>query len=114
MIEMDKNIATVGMRNKLNICKDYIRQICYIKKMTVNGVPAIFGLEKDRINLHEILCNLFDISHLKSKEVLSYLDVKIGLDINSVLNDMNNEEYLETYAQKLYDYLQEHLNELKN
>lgn len=97
------------MKEKLNICEQYIWQICCMADMADGGAPALYGLEQHRIELHERLCDLFGIDHVKSKEVLSYLDDKIGVDLSCLPSD----DYLEIYAQKLCDYLHEHIEEFR-
>ena len=97
------------MEEKLSICEQYIWQICCMVTMADGGAPALYGLEQHRIELHDRLCDLFKIDHNKSKEVLSYLDDKIGLDL-SILPD---DDSLSVYAQNLCEYLDKHLEELQ-
>lgn len=92
------------MENRTNILKlreEYIHQIWCIEDMKDCGMFALYGLEQHRINLHDKLCDMLEIDHIKSKEILSYLDEKIGLDFSKMPSnsDLNN------YSEKLLDLL---------
>lgn len=85
----------------LKLCEEYIHQIWCIESMEDGRMFAVYGLEQHRIKLHDELCHMLKIDHEKSKDILSYLDEKIGLDFSS----MPSESDLRNYAEKLLDLL---------
>lgn len=94
------------MRNGLNaltLCEEYIHQIWCMEELKDGGILSLYGLEQHRIQLHEQLCELLDIDHVKSKEILEYLDEKIGLDFSKTPSDSD----LRNYAEKLLKLLNE-------
>ena len=102
-------IVNEKMKEKLALCEEYIWQLCCMVNMADGGAPALYGLEQHRIELHNRLCDLFGIDHIKSKECLSYLDDKIGVDLSTLPSD----DYLEIYGRHLCNYLHEHIDEFK-
>ncbi len=91
-------------RNRLNVlglCEEYIHQVWCMEDLKDGGAPALYGLEQHRIKLHDEICNLLEIDHEKSKEILSYLDEKIGLNFSK----MPSESDLRNYSEKLFDLL---------
>lgn len=97
---MDRN-------NPLDLCIEYIHQVWCMEDLKQGGMFAVYGMEQHRIELHDTLCNLLEINHEKSKEILSYLDEKIGMDFS----EMPSESDIRNYGQKLLDIL---LSEKKN
>lgn len=87
--------------DELNLCEEYIHQVWCMESMKDGGMLAVYGLEQHRIELHDRLCDLLEIDHIKSKDILSYLDEKIGLD----LSKMPSESDLKNYAEKLLNLL---------
>ena len=72
-----------------------------MENMKDGGVFALYGLEKHRIDLHDYLCDLLKIDHVKSKDILSYLDEKIGFDFFKTPSESD----LKYYADKLLNLL---------
>lgn len=87
--------------NALNVCEEYLHQVWCMKNMKDGGVFALYGLEKHRVDLHDYLCALLKIDHVKSKKILSYLDEKIGFDFSKT----PSENDLKYYADKLLNLL---------
>lgn len=87
--------------NTLKLCEEYIHQIWCIESVKDGGVFAVYGLEQHRIKLHDELCDMLEINHEKSKDILSYLDEKIGLDFSCVPSERD----LRNYAERLLDLL---------
>ena len=85
----------------LKLCEEYIHQIWCIESMKDGGMFAVYGLEQHRIKLHDELCDMLEIDHEKSKDILSYLDEKIGLNFSSMLPKSD----LKNYAETLLDLL---------
>ena len=54
-------------------------------------------------NIEDSLCNLLKIDHAKSKDILSYLDEKIGFDFSKTPSESD----LRNYADKLLSLLME-------
>lgn len=96
------------MMDKLKICKSYIWQLCSIASMQIDGFFAVYGLEQARIELHNRLCDIFNIDREKSKDILSHLE-KLKIDVSQYPND----EDLEIYANRLVDYIENHIEELR-
>jgi hypothetical protein len=80
---------------------EYIHQVWCIEQLKDAGLLGVYGMERHRIELHEQLCKLLAIDHVKSKEILSYLDEKIGVDFFDTPSDSE----LRNYGQKLLDLL---------
>ena len=93
--------------DKLNVCKEYIWQLCNIESLNVDGFFAVYGLEQSRIEIHNKLCDLFKIDREKSKDILSHLE-KIKIDTTTFPSD----EDLEKYANRLVEYIENHIAEL--
>lgn len=91
----------MNRENPLDLCMEYIHQIWCMEQLKDGGIFAIYGMEQHRIDLHDRLCNLLKIDHVKSKEILNYLDKKIGVDFSSEISNSD----LRTYGQKLLDLL---------
>lgn len=87
--------------NILNLCEEYIHQVWCMEDLKDGGMFAVYGLEQHRIKLHDKLCDMLEIDHEKSKDILSYLDEKIGLNFSK----MPSESDLRNYAEKLLDLL---------
>ena len=87
--------------NPLDLCMEYIHQVWCMEQLKDAGIFGVYGAEQHRIELHEQLCKLLAIDHVKSKEILSYLDEKIGIDFFNTPSDSE----LRNYAQKLLDLL---------
>ena len=87
--------------NALSLCEEYIHQVWCMEDLKEGGVPALYGLEQHRIKLHDELCDLLEIDHIKSKDIFSYLDEKIGLDFSNVPSESD----LRNYSEKLLDLL---------
>lgn len=85
----------------LKLCEEYIHQIWCIESMKDCGMFAAYGLEQHRIKLHDELCNTLEIDHVKSKDILSYLDEKIELDFSK----MPSKGDLRDYSEKLLNLL---------
>lgn len=85
----------------LRLCEEYIHQIWCIEGMKDGGMFALYGLEQHRINLHDKLCDMLEIDHIKSKEILSYLDEKIGIDFSKMPSNSD----LKNYSKKLLDLI---------
>jgi len=55
-----------------------------------------------------MICETFNIDRTKSKELLNYLDEKLNFSFNDL-----NDDILEEYTEKLYNYLLLHKDEYK-
>lgn len=93
----------VNRINALTLCEEYIHQVWCMESMKGSGVFGLYGLEQHRIKLHDSLCDLLEIDHIKSKDILSYLDEKVGVDFNKIPSDSD----LRNYAEKLLNVLNE-------
>lgn len=91
----------------LSLCEEYLYQVWCIEDMKNSGAVALYGLEQHRLELHNYLCDALEIDHVKSKDILSYLDEKIGFDYSK----MPSKSDLKTYADKLLNLL---IEEKKN
>ena len=87
----------------LNLCEEYLHQVWCMESMKDGGMLAVYGLEQHRIRLHDALCDLLEIDHIKSKDILSYLDEKIGFDFSRIPSESD----LRNYADKLLNLLLE-------
>lgn len=87
--------------NALALSEEYIHQVWCMENLKDGGMFAVYGLEQHRVKLHDELCNLLEIDREKSKDILSYLDEKIGLDFTK----MPSKSELKNYAEKLLDLL---------
>lgn len=85
----------------LDLCMEYIHQVWCMEQLKDTGFLGVYGMEQHRVELHEQLCSLLDIDHVKSKEILNYLDEKIGVDFSDTPSDSE----LRNYGQKLLDLL---------
>lgn len=83
--------------------EEYIHLICNIASMGDTGVLGLYGLEQHRAALYEKICEELKIDKIKSKDIMLYLDEKIGLDYASCPAD----EELEQYGKALLNLLQE-------
>ena len=95
-------------RNAKELIKEYIYQIYVITQLMDGGVFAIYGLEQHRMNLHDEICKTFNIDRIKSKDLLNYLEEKLNFSFDDF-----NDEILDDYTEKLYNYLLEHKDEYK-
>lgn len=91
----------INRMNVLAVCEEYIHQVWCMENLKDGGMFAVYGLEQHRVKLHDELCDLLEIDHEKSKDILSYLDEKIGLDYSK----MPSGSELRNYAEKLLDLL---------
>lgn len=89
--------------NALNLCEEYLHQVWCIESMKDGGAVALYGLEQHRITLHNYLCDVLEIDHVKSKDILSYLDENIGFDFSKIPSESD----LRNYADKLLSLLME-------
>lgn len=87
--------------NALLLCEEYIHQVWCMNDLIDGGAFAVYGLERHREKLHTELCELLEINREKSKDILSYLDEKIGLD----LSKQPNKYEMEQLSKKLLDLL---------
>lgn len=85
----------------LKLCEEYIHQIWCIENMKEDGIFAVYGLEQHRIELHDELCDLLDIDHEKSKDILSYLDEKIGISFSKIPSKSDLKNYSENLLELL-------------
>ena len=89
--------------NALDLCEEYLHQVWCMESMKDSGAFALYGLEQHRIALHNSLCDLLNIDHVKSKDILSYLDEKIGFEFSKTPSESD----LKNYADKLLSLLME-------
>lgn len=89
-------------KNPMQLCEEYIHQVWCMEDIKDGGMLAVYGLEQHRLELHDMLCDELGIDHEKSKEILSYLDEKIGIDFSK----MPSESDLRYYAEKLLKLLE--------
>lgn len=89
--------------NPLDLCEEYIHQVWCMENMKDSGAFGLYSLEQHRIELHNILCDLLDIDHYASKDILSYMDEKLGIDFSKLPSASD----LRYYAEKLLDLLKE-------
>lgn len=89
---------------KIKLAQKYIHAVYCIEQMREGGFFAIYGLEQQRIDVHEKLCDLLNVDRIKSKEICLNLDKYIGFDIAELEN--NFEYYSEKYAKKLITLLE--------
>ncbi len=87
--------------NAIKLCEEYIHQVWCIEGLKGDGLFAVYGLEQHRIKLHDELCKILEIDHEKSKDILSYLDEKIGLDFSKMPSNSD----LRCYSEKLLTML---------
>lgn len=92
----------------LMVCEEYIHNVWCMEDMKEGGAVALYGLEQHRIELHEKLCDMLGLDHIKSKTILSYLDESIGLDLSKMPSDSD----LRNYAEKLYELLTAKMDEI--
>lgn len=92
-----------------DLCEEYIHQVWCIEDMKELGAAGLYALEMHRIDLHDAICDSLGIDHVKSKEILSYLDEKIGIDFSVVPTD----SMLRDYAEKLINLLEKNKERLK-
>jgi len=109
----DSNYTTdEGMNNVTRepkeLIREYIHTISIMEEMVDGGVFALYGMEQYRIELHDMICETFNIDRTKSKELLNYLDEKLNFSFNDL-----NDDILEEYTEKLYNYLLLHKDEYK-
>ncbi|MGL6200583.1 MAG: hypothetical protein ACRC3H_16765 [Lachnospiraceae bacterium] len=67
-------------RTIMEMLQEYIQLAWNMFDMRDAGVFGLYGLEQHRITLHDAICQALDIDRDKSKDILSCLDTKIGLD----------------------------------
>lgn len=72
-----------------------------METMRESGIFGLYTLEKHRLELHNAICEKMKIDKVKSKEILPYLDEKIGLDFNKELSNSD----IKIYAKKLIKLL---------
>jgi len=86
-------------KEKINAAIDYIDSVYRIESMKLEGIFGLYALEMQRIDKHEELCNLLNISKEDTKNICLNLDKSIGFDIAELEKDY--EFYIEKYAKKL-------------
>lgn len=91
----------MNRNNLLDLCIEYIHQVWCMEDLKDSGVFGIYDMEQHRVELHDMLCELLEISREKSKEILSYLDDKIGMNFHK----MPSEGDLRDYGQRLLNIL---------
>lgn len=84
-------------RSALDLCEEYLHQVWCMEQMRGEGGFALYGLDQHRMNIHERLCELLSIDYDKSKDILLFLDEKLGIDFSRMEPDSN----LKGYAEKL-------------
>ncbi len=83
------------------MCEEYVHLFWCIEDLKDGGIFALYGLEQRRLMLHDDICDMLEIDHEKSKSILSYLDVWIGLN----LQEQPTSEQLKEYGINLADLL---------
>lgn len=86
---------------EIDLCEEYLHQVWCMENMKEGGIFALYGLEQHRITLHESLCDLLEIDHTKSKDILSYLDREIDFNFSK----MPSKSELRDYADRLLNRL---------
>lgn len=95
-------------REPKELIREYIHTISIMEELADGGIFALYGMEQHRIELHDMICETFNIDKTKSKELLNYLDEKLNFSFNDL-----NDDILEEYTEKLYNYLLLHKDEYK-
>ena len=95
-------------RSPKELIKEYIHLAATMVQLSEGGIFALYGLEQHRIELHEKICEVFDIDKTKSKDILNYLEEKLNFSFYDL-----NSDTLDEYTEKLYDYLLLHKDEYK-
>ena len=95
-------------RNAKELIREYIHQIYVITQFMDGGIFSLYGIEQHRMNLHNAICEAFNIDRIKSKDLLNYLEEKLNFSFYDF-----NDEILDDYTEKLYNYLLEHKDEYK-
>ena len=95
-------------RSPKELIKEYIHLAATMVQLNEGGIFALYGLEQHRLELHDKICEVFDIDKVKSKDLLNYMEEKL----NFSFYDLNNDT-LDEYTEKLYNYLLLHKDEYK-
>ena len=95
-------------RNTKGLIKEYIRQIYVMTQLMDEGIFSLDGIEQHRMNLHDAICEAFNIDRIKNKDLLNHLEEKLNFSFYDF-----NDEILDDYTKKLYNYLLEHKDEYK-
>ena len=98
----------IKQREPKELIKEYIHTISVMNELADGGIFALYGIEQHRIDLHCMICEAFGIDRIKSKELLNYLDEKLNFSFNDL-----NDDILDEYTEKLYNYLLLHKDEYK-
>ena len=95
-------------RDTKGLIREYIHQIYVMTQLMDGGILSLYGIEQHRMNLHDAICEAFNIDRIKSKDLLNYLEEKLNFSFDDF-----NDEILDDYTEKLYNYLLEHKDEYK-
>jgi len=92
-----------SFEEKVSVVEAYIDSIYRIENIISQGMSGMYGLEQDRIEKHERLCECMMLDREATKEVCLNLDKYIGFDLIELESDYDF--YLEKYAQRLIQQL---------
>lgn len=95
-------------RNPKELIREYIHLAATMVQLSEGGIFALYGLEQHRIDLHDKICEVFDIDRVKSKDLLNYMEEKLNFSFCDL-----NDDILDEYTEKLYNYLLLHKDEYK-
>ena len=95
-------------RSPKELIREYIHLAATMVQLSEGGIFALYGLEQHRIELHNKICEVFDIDKIKSKDILNYLEEKLNFSFYDL-----NDDILDEYTEKLYNYLLLHKNDYR-
>ena len=95
-------------REPKELIREYIYSVYTMIELSEGGIFALYGIEQHRMDLHDMICETFDIDKIKSKELLNYLEEKMNFSFYEF-----NDDILDDYTEKLYNYLLLHKDEYK-
>ncbi len=95
-------------RNPKELIKEYIHLAATMVQFSEDGIFALYGLEQHRMDLHDKICEVFDIDRVKSKDLLNYMEEKLNFSFYDLTDDT-----LDEYTEKLYNYLLLHKDDYK-
>ena len=95
-------------RSSKELIKEYIHLAATMVQLSDGGFFALYGLEQHRIELHNEICEAFNIDRIKSKDLLNYLEEKMNFSFYDL-----NDEILDEYTEKLYNYLLLHKDDYR-
>lgn len=87
-------------RSDKELIKEYIYQIYVMTQLMDGGFLGLYGTEQHRMDLHDAICETFNIDRTKSKDLLYFLEEKLNFSFYDF-----NDEILDDYTEKLYNYL---------